>query len=302
MRDIPATVSGARPGRRDRRYRAWRDAKLRAREGSPPPAPLEVADPRRLSAAESRGLRRQLAAHNLAFYRCAGEVDAAALRALGEQLGLRRVDRHLCAERSGVAVITQRPAPAPGEFIPYTPRALNWHTDGYYLPARRRVRAFVLHCRQAAADGGANRFFDHELAYIALRDREPRWIEALSQRDVLTIPGYTADSGASRPDVAGPVFSVCRDGRLHMRYTARTRYAAWKPDSAVQEAVGFLREVLDDPRGDACRYRLSSGEGVICANLLHSREAYVDGHPAPRRTLLRVRYRDPPPGGEPAGP
>lgn len=278
---------------RGREYRAWRDAKLRARDGIRIEALVEVCDPLKLDASEVAALKRQLACHNLAFYRCAKDIDAGTVCVLGRQLGLRRLDYHLCADRSGIATISDGATPGAGEFIPYTTRALNWHTDGYYVPAARCVRAFVLHCVQAAADGGANRFYDHELAYIMLRDREPRWVDALSRPDVLTIPGYAADSGVTRPDTTGPVFSVRSDGGLHMRYTARARHVVWKRDTAVQEAISYLHEVLDDPDGYGCRHTLRAGEGIVCANVLHSREAYVDKPPAQQRILLRARYRDP---------
>ncbi len=273
-------------------YRAWRAAKLRAHDAAAAVSPVEIRDPARLSPGELCRLRDALARDNLVFYACAGRVGGAELRSLGRQLGLQRLDYHLCADPSGVATITDGGAQAAGEFIPYTPRALNWHTDGYYQPAERCVRAFMLHCVAKAQQGGANRFFDHELAYIALRDREPRWIEALSQRDVLTIPGHAVAPDAARPAVAGAVFSVCDDGGLHMRYTARKRHVVWKDQSAVLEAIAFLHELLDDPSGFALRYTLQPGEGVVCANVLHSREAYHDDMPLRRRTLLRARYRD----------
>ena len=277
---------------RDREYRSWRRAKLRALDMPQRMQLTEIRDPRRLSASELSSLSRELARHNFAFYGCAGRVDANTLRSVGRQLGLVRVDHHLCADRSGVATITDGGTAGGGEFIPYTNRALNWHTDGYYLPGRQRVRAFMLHCVETAQRGGANRFFDHELAYLLLRDREPRWVAALSQRDVLMIPGYDLKPGAARPDVFGPVFSVCSDGGLHMRYTARTRHAVWKDETVVREAIGFLHEVLDDNCGYHRRYTLGPGEGLVCANVLHSREAYVDRTPLRRRTLLRARYRD----------
>ena len=53
-----------------------------------------------------------------------------------------------------------------------TSRAIRWHTDGYYNPPERQIRAMILHCVRTAASGGENRVFDHELAYLALRDAE----------------------------------------------------------------------------------------------------------------------------------
>ena len=44
----------------------------------------------------------------------------------------------------GISPITVRDGPGPaGAFIPYTNRAIKWHTDGYYNPPERTIRAIV---------------------------------------------------------------------------------------------------------------------------------------------------------------
>ena len=117
----------------------------------------------------------------MAIYRSApGGADPSLPRALGRQLGLGTAGRQLAGRRDGISPITVRAGagrwPA---FIPYTNRAIQWHTDGYYHLAERRIRAMVLHCVRPAALGGANRLLDHELAWIALRDWT-RHVQALA--------------------------------------------------------------------------------------------------------------------------
>jgi alpha-ketoglutarate-dependent taurine dioxygenase len=152
----------------------------------------------------------------------------------------------------------------------------------------------VLHCVSDAAEGGENVYLDHEIAYLLLRDENPDYLAALMQPDAMTIPANTEAGVEIRPAQSGPVFSVePATGSLHMRYTARTRSIAWKDDSNTRMAVGFLTELLAGESEFLFRYRLQPGEGIICNNILHKREAFTDD-PAGGRTrlLYRARYYD----------
>jgi hypothetical protein len=179
-----------------------------------------------------------------------------------------------------------------GGFIAYTDRPIKWHTDGYYHPEQRRIRAMVLHCVRPARSGGVNSLLDHELAYIALRDASPRWTRALMAHDAMTIPGREGEGGVVRAAQRGPVFSVdAQDGALHMRYTARTRSIEWKADVATHQAVAFLERVLNDDNPFVLRVRLEAGMGIVANNVLHDRSGFTDD-PASPRLLYRARYLD----------
>jgi len=80
-------------------------------------------------------------------------------------------------------------------------------------------------------------------------------------------------------------------GALHMRYTARTRSIRWKEDAVLQKAVDFLRDLLDSDVPWLIRHRLQAGQGIICNNVLHRREAFSDDTARPR-LLYRARYHD----------
>ncbi len=83
------------------------------------------------------------------------------------------------------------------------------------------------------------------------------------------------------------------DGTLHMRYTARTRSIRWKDDAATRAAVAFLDELLAAPVPYAFRVSLEGGQGIVCNNVLHNREAFSDDPAGGRQRLLwRARYRD----------
>ena len=229
----------------DAAYRRWRAAKLAARPAQAEQMIVDVADPRALSDTERAALRERCSRANMALYRSpVRDADPGLPLAIGRQLGLARLDAHWLAEEDGVAsiAVAQRDTaerPRAG-FIPYTDRAIKWHTDGYYQPPERNIRGMLLHCVRPAAAGGANALLDHELAYIALRDASPDHIRALMADDAMTIPARTDDDGVARDTQTGPVFSVDATGALHMRYTARTRSIAWKDDAATRAAVAAL--------------------------------------------------------------
>jgi hypothetical protein len=303
----------------DAAYRQWRAVKLAQRAHAVSDLIVAVNDPCALTTTERQALLQRCARWNMAVYRCAQRgQDKDSARALGHQLGLRRLDSNWLADDDGISSITvhrRQPIAVPGaglaqsvhaaagsdtshsadaraNFIPFTDRPIKWHTDGYYHPDSRRIRAMILHCVRPARDGGVNALLDHELAYIALRDASPRWTRALMAPDAMTIPGREDATGVVRAAQTGPVFSVDPvDGCLHMRYTARARSIEWKADVATQKAVAFLARYLNDDNADVVRVQLESGMGIVANNVLHDRSGFVDD-PAHPRLLLRARYLD----------
>ena len=275
-------------------YGRWRAVKLRRAASGDSARVIPVARLGQLSRAEQALLADACRQSNFALYRTpAGTApDREELCAFGARLGLRRFDHHLWAGAEGIATIRREDGGGRGAYIPYTDRPMKWHTDGYYNPADVAVRGVIMHCVAPAAEGGANWLLDPELVYIALRDANPDFIAALMRPDVMTIPANRLEPGAQRPAVSGPVFSVSdADGSLHMRYTARTRSIHWKNDALTREAVNFLETLLTPPVAGAVRVRLQAGEGIVCNNVLHSREAFSDS-PGAQRLLWRARYRD----------
>jgi hypothetical protein len=275
-------------------YQRWRADKLARRPRGIGELIVDVADPKALSAGERQALLQRCADTNMAVYRGAGGApDKDIARAVGRQLGLRRLDANWLADEDGISSIAVSAASdGRGGFIPYTDRPLRWHTDGYYHPQEQRIRAMLLHCVRPAASGGVNALLDHELAYIALRDASPRWMQALMAADAMTIPGRDDEYGVARPAQTGPVFSVDPlDGALHLRYTARTRSIEWKDDAATLKAVAFLERYLREDNPDVLQLRLEPGMGIVANNVLHARSVFVDD-PAQPRLLYRARYLD----------
>jgi hypothetical protein len=280
----------------DRSYQRWRAVKLATRARNVDELIVDVDDPAALSDAERTVLLQRCARWNMAVYRSPRRhPDKALVHALGARLGLRRLDANWLAEDDGISsiAVSQSAAVAPhGAFIPYTDRPIKWHTDGYYHPQQRRIRAMVLHCVRPARSGGINALLDHELAYIALRDASPHCLRSLMADDAMTIPSRDDDGGVARVAQRGPVFSVDpHDGALHMRYTSRTRSIEWKADTATQEAVAFLERFIQADNPYVLRIRLEAGMGIVANNVLHERSGFVDDAAAPR-LLYRARYLD----------
>ena len=273
-------------------YQRWRERKLAHAITAPAELIVDIADPSALSAAEHAALVSRIRRSNMALYTTRAGMDEHVLQRLGAQFGLQRLDANWLADEQGITRITvcnddgQRQA-----YIPYTDRAIKWHTDGYYNPPERQIRGMILHCVQPAAQGGENRLLDHEIAYLMLRDANIDFVRALSAPDAMTIPARTDEHGVARPAQTGPVFSVDDHGNLHMRYTARTRSIEWKQDEPTRAAVAQLERLLDSGLPHIFRTRLEPGMGLLCNNVLHDRAAFNDNTNHPR-LLYRARYLD----------
>jgi alpha-ketoglutarate-dependent taurine dioxygenase len=275
-------------------YLRWRERKLAAYPRRAEDLIVEVRDPRNLSESESGEIRRLCRTANMAIY--ASPLASLACkdipRRLAERLGLARLHANPLADEDGISSLEAVPEKSGAGYIPYSNRRLLWHTDGYYNPPEQRIRAFILHCVRPAAEGGENRVLDHEIAYLLLRDADPRYVEALSAPDAMTIPANASEGTPFRPAQTGPVFATV-GGTLHMRYTARTRSIEWRPDEATRAAVRFLAGILDGDSPYVFALRLAGGQGLICNNVLHDRSAFTDGPaPAPGRLVYRARYSD----------
>lgn len=275
-------------------YQRWRDTKRASHPGRAEDLIVDVADPRALSQTERDRLLALCATANMAIYRSPVVTEDKAIpRLLAAQMGLHRLDGNWLADEDGISPIAvsastgDRPA-----FIPYTNRAIKWHTDGYYHPESRQIRAMVLHCVRKAQTGGQSAVMDHEMAYIALREANPDWVRALMQPDAMTIPERLDEEGVARAEQTGPVFSVdSATGALHMRYTARTHSIVWKNDAPTLAAVAFLEQLLASDNHHVFRLTLQPGMGLVCNNVLHDRSGFVDD-PAQPRLLYRARYLD----------
>jgi len=275
----------------DMAYHAWLEYKMDDYPQDIEEIMVEVNDPRNLTAAEFKVIRDLVKKTNMAVYagNTGDDPDKDIPLKLAAQFGLTSPDDNMGAD-DGVTALRVVGDEWRGEYIPYTNKAIHWHTDGYYNAPDRQIRSLLLHCVTPAASGGENALLDHEIAYIRLRQASPDYIDALMQPDVMMIPANIDKQGqVIRPDRIGPVFTILEDGNLHMRYTARTRSIEWKQDPTVQRAVALLHDYLHTDSPYIYRGTLQPGQGLICNNVLHDRSGFEEDE-AHNRLLYRMRY------------
>ena len=214
------------------------------------------------------------------------------LKAFGAQTGLKQLDSNLYANESDISELRVIDKGRRGEYIPYTNRALGWHTDGYYNHPDRTIRGFILYCVNDAQDGGDNHLLDPDLAYIHIRDHDRELIRAMMRPDTFTIPETVENGKSVRDEQPNPVFQIDPlTGKLLMRYTQRKTHIHWQQDTATQEALSLLGDLLDSNAAHMLNVRLNPGEGLLCNNVLHNRSAFNDSPEQPR-IMLRARYYD----------
>ncbi len=274
-------------------YLCWKKSKLLNYPQALSQLVVPIKDPQALSSAELQQLQSLLVKTNMVIYELHGEAreDKSIPEQLGRQLGISHLDKNECADDDGFTSIQVVDSGLHAIYIPYSEKGINWHTDGYYNRLSEQIYSMILHCVRAAAEGGENQLWDHEIIYMLLRDENPDYIKALMADDAMTIPKNVLDGKLVRPDRSGPVFMITDEGRLHMRYTARARNVIWKDDELTQKAQQTLREILNSDSVFKFQGALKPGQGLICNNVLHTRTAFKDDQDNPR-LLYRGRYFD----------
>jgi hypothetical protein len=276
-----------------KRYETWRDEKLANYHSNPASLFVEVNNPLQLSSAEKKVITDNCRSNNLSFIKIKPNVEIRGpIHSINAQLGLVDFDQHLCVEDDGLVVIEDTNAPKKGGYVPYSNKALNWHTDGYYNPMDALVGAFSLYCIQPATKGGENRWIDPEMLYIHFRELNPDIVSALSQLTTLTIPTRREDNQIVREASIGPVFFIDKvSQKPKMRFTQRKRNISWLGSIEITDALCALNDFLTSDSEIHHQYKLAAGEGLVCNNVLHNRSSFIDSNQQ-RRKLLRGRYRN----------
>lgn len=274
-------------------YLRWRERKLEHAITNADDLIVEIKNPNAVTDSERAELMSRCRRSNMVIYASRSEMDERTVQHFGVRFGLKKLDANWLAGEQGVTRITVCSEDGKRQsYIPYTDRAIKWHTDGYYNPPERQIRGMVLHCAQSAGIGGENRVMDHEIVYLMLRDEDEDFIRALSNPNAMTIPERVDETDGIRPAQTGPVFSVDPvRGALHMRYTARTRSIEWKDDEITRTAVAHLEQLLLSNTPHVHSLCLAPGMGLLCNNVLHDRTAFTDDLNKPR-LLYRARYLD----------
>ncbi len=274
-------------------YEKWRDKKLHNYPDKAEQLIVEINDPKKLTRAEYNAILQRYTKTNMAVYisSTGDNPDKRIASELAKQFSLQSLDKNMGADDDGITSLQVSSLNGRERYIPYSNKAIHWHTDGYYNKLNKQIYALNLHCVRPAKRGGENAVLDHEIAYIRLRDQNPDYIHALMANDAMTIPENIKDGVCIRPDRKGPVFSRGKNNSLHMRYTAREQNVIWKNDEPTQAAVKALDNILHSNDSMIYRLTLQSGWGLISNNVLHDRSGFEDDSHAPR-LLYRLRYFD----------
>ncbi len=276
-------------------YLKWRKEKLKwAQELYNAPL-IEIKDLANPSKAEQNEIIDRCNKTNMAIYQTPNNKSSDEVRSnirnFAKIFNLQFAESHRSAGKEEIVAITPSNAPKQKAYIPYSKKPINWHTDGYYNAPDEQVKAMVLHCFKPAQDGGQSQLFDNEIAYIRLRDENPDFIKALMHKEAMSIPQNLEENGDLRPISIGPVFSIDKNNKLNMRYTARTRSIEWRDDKTTKQAVEFLQNLLTNGDPFLITATLKAGQGVLCNNSLHNRTGFDKQNQAKSdRLLFRVRF------------
>jgi len=272
-------------------YGFWRDNKLKNYPENIGDLIVEIDDPRTLSCVEYQKLLQVCCKTNMVLYasKTGCDPDPKIPLAIGRRFVGQKLDHNWLADDTGITSLTVATQGIRQQFIPYTNRAIHWHTDGYYNSRQQQIQALLLHVVQRAALGGQNALMDHEVAYILLREKNPDYIRALMEPTVMTIPARIEQGKIARAEESGPIFSVNASGDLHMRYTIRVNNVIWSDDILTQEALDYLKQILGGNSPFIFRGLLEPGMGLISNNILHNRKAFTDDE-THKRHFYRARY------------
>ena len=237
-------------------------------------------------------LKKIVENYNFAIYDFSAQISDKKLQEFCVQLNLMSSVSNLLADENGISSITDNSSLVQKklniEYIPYTNKPLNWHTDGYYHPLDSTVKSFLLHCNEPAQKGGENLLLDHEILYIFLRDHNPDFIDVLMQENIMEIPKNKNSKNSSSS--IGPVFYIDTENFLNMRFTSRQQNIIWKKDDMIKKIKDYISSFILDDDKYIFKLLLKKNQGYIANNILHKREGYLDGEN--KRLLKRLRFSE----------
>jgi len=237
-------------------------------------------------------LKKIVENYNFAIYDFSAQISDKKLQEFCVSLNLMSSVSNLLADENGISSITDNSSLVQKklniEYIPYTNKPLNWHTDGYYHPLDSTVKSFLLHCNEPAQKGGENLLLDHEILYIFLRDHNPDFIDVLMQENIMEIPKNKNSKNSSSS--IGPVFYIDTENFLNMRFTSRQQNIIWKKDDMIKKIKDYISSFILDDDKYIFKLLLKKNQGYLANNILHKREGYLDGEN--KRLLKRLRFSE----------
>mgnify|MGYP001487845358 FL=1 len=267
-------------------YDSWKNDKLSKFSSNIEDLMVEIRDPMEISSAEKYKCAEIISNSNLVFF----EIDKEPadiqqmLIMLSGQFGMRNFELMESSDDDGVTKIEVTDFnESKGDYIPYTNKALNWHTDGYYNDVSEPILSWLLFCQNNVIDGGINKFMDHEIVYILFNENSES-IEELFNDNVFTIP---KNKKTGRPDISGYVFRFLTE-KLHMRFSMREKNIIW--EDKLRASVQLLKEIITKNDSYHVKHKLEPNQGVISNNVIHMRTSFTNQENE-NRLLYRLRSK-----------
>ena len=267
-------------------YRRWRDHKLACFSSDVNELMVEIKNPLKLTSSEIKLSSKIISQSNLLFFELGPNNNdiRSSLMILAKQFGMGHFEILESSEKSGLTKIeVSSVSQAKSEYIPYTNKSLNWHTDGYYNEINDPILSWLLFCHSNSSNGGDNKFMDHEIAYILFNDRSAD-IDDLMSSDAFTIPENTQNG---RKAVSSYVFRLL-DNKLHMKFSMREKNIIWRDE--IKASSELLKTIIKENESYQIKYKLKPNQGVISNNVIHMRSSFTNTSNK-NRLLYRLRSK-----------
>ena len=267
-------------------YKRWKDNKLATFTKNLDELTVQITSPNAISKPEKSMVISLLENHNIVFFHIdrVKQTDKSTIKNFASQIGLSNYELDSQSDKDGLTEIKDiKITEKSSEYVPYTTKELNWHTDGYYTDQKNSVLSWLLFCKTSAESGGINKYLDHEIAYILFNNKSKR-LEDLMLNDTCCIP---ENSITNRKEVFNPVF-MFKNKRLHMKFSMRKKNIIWNKNSL--QAIDVLKSIIKDSSQYHITKKLDTGMGVITNNVIHMRTAFTNSRNK-NRLLYRLRSK-----------
>ena len=269
-------------------YKQWAEEKLESFTPKIDDLMVEIMNPLSLTKSEKSRIKTLIKNYNMAFYNISGKSRdiRKSLLFLSQEIGLGDYELDSKSDENGLTPIKVSSEEKIGdEYIPYTNKSLNWHTDGYYNDNNKPIFSWLLHCESPSDEGGENKYMDHEIAYILFNQKYEN-LYTLMKDTTYTIPENKKNK---RPNIVGYVFSFDNKyNKLHMKFTMRENNIFW--DSESLSAINNLKSLINNSVDYHLKHKLTKGQGVITNNVIHMRSSFTISKNK-NRLLYRLRSK-----------
>ena len=267
-------------------YKRWKDNKLQTFTKNLDELTVQITSPNAISKPEKSMVISLLENHNIVFFHIdkVKQTNKSTIKNFASQIGLSNYELDSQSDEDGLTEIKDiKTTEKLSEYVPYTTKELNWHTDGYYTDQKNSVLSWLLFCKTSAESGGINKYLDHEIAYILFNNKSKRLMDLMLD-DTCCIP---ENSITNRKEVFNPVF-MFKNKRLHMKFSMRKKNIIWNKNSL--QAIDVLKSIIKDSSQYHITKKLDTGMGVITNNVIHMRTAFTNSRNK-NRLLYRLRSK-----------